>query len=180
MYWEPLWFRSLTITLFVFSNQWQATISIVSNTTPSFSKINKTCSSSRSFVMLLGIPIIFMHSRREYCSILCMFLSISITCSLIFLSFVERVNKIFSATDTLFLRTSFSFLNSSNLESIILSFSLNSVLSFMSSVYLLIILFCSFMANSVNSWLLIFSSCFLVKIMLPAIFIRFYLVIRFL
>ena len=40
MYWEPLWFRSLTITLFVFSNQWQATISIVSNTTPSFSKIN--------------------------------------------------------------------------------------------------------------------------------------------
>ena len=130
--------------------------------------------------MLLGIPIIFMHSRREYCSILCMFLSISITCSLIFLSFVERVNKIFSATDTLFLRTSFSFLNSSNLESIILSFSLNSVLSFMSSVYLLIILFCSFMANSINSWLLIFSSCFLVKMMLPAIFIRFYLVIRFL
>ena len=66
MYWESLRFKSLAITLLVFPNLWQARISIVSNTTPSFSKINKTCSSSRSFVMLLGIPTISMHSRREY------------------------------------------------------------------------------------------------------------------
>ena len=156
----------------IFPILWQATISIVSNTTPSFSKINKTCSSSRSFVMLLGIPTISMHSRREYCSILCMFLSISITFSLIFLC-VMRVNDCFSATHTLIFRTSFSFLSSSNLESIILCFSLNSLLSFMSSVYLLIILFCSFKANSINWSLVIFSSCFLVKMMLPDIFIRF-------
>ena len=81
MYCESLQFKSLTITLFVFPNLWQATISIVSNTPPSISKISLTYSSSRSFVMLLEIPTISMNSRREHCSILCMFLFISMTFS---------------------------------------------------------------------------------------------------
>ena len=74
--------------------------------------------------------------------------------------------------DTLLFRTSFSFLISSKLESLIISFSQNSLLSYISSVCLLII-FCSFMANSTN-WLLVsFLSYFLVKMLLPTIFIRF-------
>ena len=170
MYWESLWFKSLTITLlfFPFYDRLQYPLSPIPH--QAFQKL--MCSLSRSFIMPLRIPTISMHLQQECCSILCMFLSISITFSLIFLC-VMRVNNCFSATHTLIFRTSFSFLSSSNLESIILCFSLNSLLSFMSSVCLLIILFCSFKANSINWSLVIFSSCFLVKMMLPDIFIRF-------
>ena len=53
-----------------------------------------------------------------------------------------------------------------------LSFSLDYLLSFISSVYLVIILFCSFRSNSINRSLLIFLNYFLDKTVLPAIFIR--------
>ena len=68
MYLESFQFRSLTITLFIFANLWQVTISIPSNTTSSFSKINRMCSLYKSFVMLLRILAISINSRREYCS----------------------------------------------------------------------------------------------------------------
>lgn len=77
IYWASFRFRSLTITLFAFSNLWQATISIAPNKTASFSKINRTCSSSKSFVMLLGIPALSIHLRQEYFSNLCIFHPIS-------------------------------------------------------------------------------------------------------
>ena len=115
-----------------------------------FLKIRMTCSSRRSFVILLRIPAISMHSRRKYCSSLCMFLSISIILSFNCLWLMENVVDVFSAIITLLWRISFSFSRSSNLASITLSFSRNSLLPLINSVCFDIRLSCSFIAKSIS------------------------------
>ena len=101
MHWWSFRLKSLTITLFVFPNLWQAAISIFSNTTPSFSKINRTCSLTKSFLILLGIPEISIHWDESIVPACVYFSHISITFSFIFLLLVKRVNEVFPATDTL-------------------------------------------------------------------------------
>ena len=94
-----------------------------------FLKLNWTCSLSKSFVILLEIAAISMHSWWEGCAYFSPF-------QLLFHSYFYHLSKgstVFSATETLLFRTSFSFLSLSDLESIILSFSLNSLLLFISS-----------------------------------------------
>ena len=118
--------------------------------------------------MTLGeILPISMHSRQEYCFILCKSLSSFITFSEFLWLFLERSVDVFSATLSLLRIKLFSLFSSS----IFLSILCNSALIYLFSFERL---FCfeiefpwTFIAKAI-SWLLdILSSCFLVKILLP-------------
>ena len=101
----------------------------------------------------------------------CMSLSISMTLFFNFLWLMEKIVKVFSAIINLLWRVSFSFFRSSNLASMRLSFSKNSLLSFINSICFDIRLSCSFITKSISCSLVIFSNCFLVRMLLLAIFI---------
>ena len=57
---------------------WQVTMFVASIMIPSFSKIRMKYFLRRLLVTLLRIPAIYMHSQREYCSSLWIFLFISV------------------------------------------------------------------------------------------------------
>ena len=129
--------------------------------TPSFSKIRITYSSRRSFVILFGTPAISIHSRCEYYSSLCVFLSVLMTLSFNFLWLMERFVEVFSGTIFQIIKFGFDEIK----------FSRNSLLSFTNSVCFDISLSCSFIAKSISCSLVIFSNCFVVRMLLPPIFI---------
>ena len=107
----------------------QATISSSSILTPVFENISSTCSSRRSFVMLGGIPAISVHSRREYCSILCKYLSRLFIFSEFLWWFLERSVDEFSATLSLLRCKLFSLCSSSIFLSMFYNFALISLFS---------------------------------------------------
>ena len=148
---------------------WQATISSSSILTPIFENISSTCPSRRSFVMLGGIPAISMHSSREYYSILCKSLSRLIIFSEFLWWFLERNVDVFSATLTLLRSNLFSLFSLPIFLSMFCNFALISLFSFFVFICFKIKFSWTFIAKSI-SWLLdIISSCFLIKILLPAI-----------
>ena len=148
---------------------WQATISSLSTMTPFFENIGSMCSLIRLFVMLGGIPDISMHYRLEYCSILCTSLPRLIISSKFLWWFLERSVDVFSAMLSLLRIKLFSLFSSSIFLSMLHNFALISLFSFERTICFKITFSWTLIAKSI-SWLLdIFSSCFLVKILLPAI-----------
>ena len=108
---------------------WQAAISSSSILTPIFENISSTCSSRRSFVMLRGIPAISMHSRREYCSILCKsFCGFIIFSELLWWFFTRSVDA-FSTTLSLHRSKLFFLFSRSIFVSMLCNFALISLFS---------------------------------------------------
>ena len=132
----------------------------------SFLKIRMTCSSMRSFVLLLWTAAISIHSRQGYCLSQCMFLFILIILLFKFLWLMKRFDEDSLVITTLIWRVSFFFSRSPNLGSIILTFSQNSLLSLINSFWVDIRLSCSFILKPKSCSLIIFSNCFLVRVLL--------------
>ena len=147
----------------------EATISSSSILTLIFENISSKCPSRRSFVTLGEILPISMHSRQEYCSILCKSYSRFIIFSEFLWLFLERTVDVFSATLSLLRSKLFSLFSSSIFLSMLCNSALIYLFSFERPFCFEIKLSWTFIAKAI-SWLLdIFSSCSLVKILLPAI-----------